>query len=275
MDDRDDFDLRTAGRSPALLECPICHQQTDSLKCKELPTVLFLFLFLTWSGSTRTACPKCMRRLLGQNTGVNLFTANVIFPAVFLVNAITYLETLRRGHTPIVSEALERPTGEQEQQQTTTITMLAACVGALFGSVFGAFFGLLGGAAAFKIGEATAGQAAADWAGEIGGILGGALSALMLVETRERFRGSLGWILAAAINWNIVRVIGDAYFDWGLLGTGIGWAFCGAVVGVAAGTRGHVLHAVRGGEWWPSKLEIVLIIPLVLGAILRRVLRGL
>jgi hypothetical protein len=90
------------------LPCPSCHTLTGSLKRYRLfKNVLFLWFFWRAQTAEYTACPACMRRTLLKLTLINLPTANVLWPIVFIRHAVVYAATFSRGHSGKIREMLK------------------------------------------------------------------------------------------------------------------------------------------------------------------------
>jgi hypothetical protein len=107
-------------KAPLLLPCPHCGKETDSLKDYHV-LHSFLFLLLVYQVSHRryVACPFCMREYLMQRMGINLLTANFVFPfsagpwlSILLARSFT------KGHSePVLDRLREAKRKAMAQQQ--------------------------------------------------------------------------------------------------------------------------------------------------------------
>lgn len=84
-----------------LLPCPMCHQQTESLKVYRLPTfLLFLFFGASFRHGDIAACPPCMRGKIAKLAAINILPANLLWLVLLLPwYSIAALRTLIPGHS--------------------------------------------------------------------------------------------------------------------------------------------------------------------------------
>ncbi|MFT5355929.1 MAG: hypothetical protein ACI9KE_003150 [Polyangiales bacterium] len=83
------------------LPCPMCHQQTDSLKVYRLPTFLLFFFFgASFRKSDIVACPPCMRGKMAKLAVINILPANLLWLILLMPwYSIAALRTLAKGHS--------------------------------------------------------------------------------------------------------------------------------------------------------------------------------
>mgnify|MGYP001603202908 CR=1 FL=1 len=83
--------------------CPKCHRPSDSVKCYRMMGVLvFLFVGAWWQTKRLVACDSCMRTELLISSAINLVTANVLSPLIFLWHGVLFAMTFGKGHSPEV-----------------------------------------------------------------------------------------------------------------------------------------------------------------------------
>ncbi len=100
--------MRFDERETRLLSCPVCGQQTDSLKeYRYVRWCVFLLAGAIYQAATFSACPRCMRGLLGRSLLINALPANVVWLVGLLPWGLILLSaTYRQGHSRAVRQAL-------------------------------------------------------------------------------------------------------------------------------------------------------------------------
>jgi hypothetical protein len=100
-------DKRPLTRS-LILPCPSCGKSTTSLKRHRLYRLL-VFIGVAWWAQTAeyTACPPCMRSVIVQRTLINIPTANLTWPILFVIHTFHFVGTYRSGHSRKVLELLK------------------------------------------------------------------------------------------------------------------------------------------------------------------------
>jgi hypothetical protein len=87
---------------PTATVCPSCHHVTDSLKVYDVVNLGFLFIWVSVERETLVACLRCMRWRLLQWGGLQVISANLIWPLMVLPTLVFRLvTTLRRGGTKL------------------------------------------------------------------------------------------------------------------------------------------------------------------------------
>jgi hypothetical protein len=125
--------------------------------------------------------------------------------------------------------------------------ILGALFGALAGALLGAFLGWLLGGTAWKMGEKWFGGDEANFAGEIGAVLGGVIAMVLSQQLSVRpFRDTLLWALIGIEVWLVVRLVGGLVLGWEIAGTGFSWATGGLIIGLLGGSRGLAAHFAGG-----------------------------
>jgi hypothetical protein len=82
--------------------CPCCQRSTDSLNQYHLLQWVFLVVFFSVRRETYTSCPACMRQHLLRWGGLQLLTANLVWPfVVFPTMAFRLATTFRKGHMDV------------------------------------------------------------------------------------------------------------------------------------------------------------------------------
>ena len=88
---------------PNAITCPKCHQPSDSIKCyRMMGVMIFIFVGAWWQTKRVVACAGCMRSELAISSAINLFTANLLSPFIFLWHGILFAMTFGKGHSPEV-----------------------------------------------------------------------------------------------------------------------------------------------------------------------------
>jgi hypothetical protein len=88
--------------------CPVCGNETDSLKSYILPNFTFVFVATRWKWEYKVACAKCMRKMLLKNAGLHIITANVLWPIVVLPRfSVNLTRTFVKGHSEDVINDLQ------------------------------------------------------------------------------------------------------------------------------------------------------------------------
>lgn len=91
-----------------MLPCPTCQKATSSLKRLRLFKLLVFLGFAWWSQrADYTACPGCLRGIIVKRTLINLPSANLAWPIVFLVHAVQFGRTFPKGHSKKIRELLK------------------------------------------------------------------------------------------------------------------------------------------------------------------------
>ena len=100
-------DSRPLTRS-LVLPCPVCGKPTKSMKRHRLYRLL-VFIGVAWWAQTAeyTACPPCMRHVILVRTLVNIPTANLTWPILFVIHAFQFASTFTAGHSRKVLELLK------------------------------------------------------------------------------------------------------------------------------------------------------------------------
>src|SRR5262249_17863446 len=89
------------------LPCPHCGQHTQNLKRYRIyDYLLFLFFGAGWQLATYTACARCMRRIIGLRTALNVVSANFLFPLVFVPHVVQFLRSFAKGHSRSILQIL-------------------------------------------------------------------------------------------------------------------------------------------------------------------------
>jgi len=82
------------------ITCPKCHQASESVKAYTMMSfLLFIFVGAWWRTKRVVACASCMRSELLTSSAINLFTANVLSPIVFIWHAVLFVMTYDKGHS--------------------------------------------------------------------------------------------------------------------------------------------------------------------------------
>lgn len=85
------------GQEP-LVYCPRCRAKTDSLKCKDLPILVFVVFGYAWNLEKVVACGHCTCRHIGKRLFQSLFFANLAFPVVGIPYVVLLLDSMSEGH---------------------------------------------------------------------------------------------------------------------------------------------------------------------------------
>lgn len=90
-----------------VLRCPACGTPTTSLKRHRLYNWLVFIVVAYWAQTAEyTACPPCMRKVILTRTLVNIPTANLTWPILFVIHAVHFAGTFRTGHSRKVRELM-------------------------------------------------------------------------------------------------------------------------------------------------------------------------
>ena len=93
--------------SGATILCPVCGEESDSVKSYEYILMLFAFVAYGYQTTRQVGCPSCTRQMIGKNLLVNLPTANVAWPIICLPwGLVLLLMSLTRGHSKSVLKTL-------------------------------------------------------------------------------------------------------------------------------------------------------------------------
>lgn len=135
--------------------CPACHRLTPSLKEYTFCLWVFLGLGIRLSTPIHVACPACMRKAIGKNSLINLFSANVLWPFVVLPWVLVLLaSSFSPGHSR-AGEPLGKADGAAENADEATsglgalgwilfATVMLVLCGVLLALAFGWFRLVLG-----------------------------------------------------------------------------------------------------------------------------------
>jgi len=86
-----------------MITCPKCHRPSDSVKCYRMMGVLvFLLIGAWWQTKRVVACDSCMRSELVISSAINLVTANLLSPLIWLWHGVLFAMTFGKGHSPEV-----------------------------------------------------------------------------------------------------------------------------------------------------------------------------
>ena len=92
---------------PEWIECPICEEETNSLKEHAvMQTLFFIGIYAKWESVEYTACPSCMRIFLVKRLIVNFFASNVLWPFLIVPPFLyRFVASFKIGHgDPILKE---------------------------------------------------------------------------------------------------------------------------------------------------------------------------
>ena len=91
---------------PIWLECPVCGQDTNSLKeYRVVESFFFAFFYLAWQSIDCVACPDCMRRYMVKRLAINFFSANFAWPVVLLPPfLILFARSFTLGHSKKIQD---------------------------------------------------------------------------------------------------------------------------------------------------------------------------
>ena len=82
------------------ITCPKCHNPSESVKSYTMMSFLiFVFVGAWWRTKRVVACAPCMRSELMMSSGINLFTANVLSPIVFIWHGVLFAMSYEKGHS--------------------------------------------------------------------------------------------------------------------------------------------------------------------------------
>src|SRR5947207_13869175 len=83
------------------LPCPICNQQTDSLKqLRVIQTIIAFPIGAVFSGAIIRGCPRCMRAYVWRRCLVNGLTTWIVGYVILVPYTLALtLGTLSRGHS--------------------------------------------------------------------------------------------------------------------------------------------------------------------------------
>ncbi len=104
--DRSRLEIDFPQEAPTWLECPVCGEETNSLKeYHVLDTLFFALFYVTWQSIDCVACPDCMRRYLAKRLLINFFSANFSWPVLVLPRyLILFGRSFTLGHSKVIDE---------------------------------------------------------------------------------------------------------------------------------------------------------------------------
>lgn len=92
------------------IPCPLCQRPSDSIKTLRCGVLVFLGIAGFWRTWTETGCRSCLRGRLLALAGMNVLSANLLWPiAVLPWFSVQFLRTGLRGHSPDVCERIGVP----------------------------------------------------------------------------------------------------------------------------------------------------------------------
>ena len=96
--------MESDGPENALLPCPVCFRQTDSLKqYRYVNWCVFFLAGAVWQGAVCRACPACMRQFLWRRCLSNAVPAHLVWLVGLLPWALWLIATsYRPGHSRAV-----------------------------------------------------------------------------------------------------------------------------------------------------------------------------
>jgi hypothetical protein len=90
------------------IECPVCHRSSDRIKqYVQYKLVVFLLFARYTQTATYTACPSCMRKMIGKSMLINLIPANLAWPVLAIVWVGQLAGTFTRGHSRQILDSIE------------------------------------------------------------------------------------------------------------------------------------------------------------------------
>ena len=90
------------------IACPICGQESDSIKSYTLPDITFAFVAYRWGYIEATACSKCMRKIILNQAFDTLIKTNLFWPVLaFPRLAVNMTRCFVKGHSEDVIDTLQ------------------------------------------------------------------------------------------------------------------------------------------------------------------------